>query len=430
MTGQAIAVAVSFLETILLARYLEVSQLGLFLILLAACELTFGLLDCRSGEAVIKFLPEFQEAGGQRLVGAMMRCIILVDSLLGVMGFAVVCGLAVGCGRWFPSLAEHGGLMMAIAAGYAVKATMSSAGSYLRVTRAFPLAVKVGMLASLLRLCLLVAMVLTSPSLRNACVVVALAEGVTGICLLVALLWRTRHDGITVWGRRLGVPRHKLVPIIRFMVQTNLAVTIRVLAKKGDVIAIAALSSSSVVALYKIALRLAGTALLFSDPLVTVVYPTLSRLSASGKHKEIRTLIGFLSRIFALAAVCLIIGFALFGRSLFGWVLGSQYQAAFPAALVMLTGFCFTLVFFWTRPLMLVHGLTLQNLNIGVVAIVAQYMGLVLLVPKFGPVGGAVSVVAYQVTAVTCGLYAIAVYQKKLARQESQPTRPPKPGGE
>jgi O-antigen/teichoic acid export membrane protein len=403
-------VGASLIETFLLARFLGVTSFGVYLVLLAATELVYGFLDCRSGEAVIKFAPEFRKKHGPSGVGALMRCIMLVDVCLAVLGFTVVWVLLKYVGTWIAVPREHLDLAIILAVGFGLRVMVNSAGSYMRVSNAFPIAIQVGIAGGVIRIMLCLLAVLASPTLENVCLAVAFSEVFMGLGLFWALIRRIHADGIRLIGSLRTISKEELKEIARFMFHTNLGLTVRVIAKKADVILIAALSSSNVVALYKIAARLAATLVLFSDPLIMVIYPTLSNLHANKRYGEIKRLTQFLSGSFACAAICLIIGFAIFGRNVLAKAFGSHYEAAFPSFMIMLAGFSVTMIFFWTRALMLVRGFTMRALQAGVVAVLIQFGLLAVLVPRLGASGGAVALSAYQIAIV--GFYLIALFRK------------------
>ncbi len=73
VTSEAFGVLASLVETFLLARILGVSNFGILMLMTALVSLVYGILDCRSGEVVIKYLPELKRAGGTETTGALLR---------------------------------------------------------------------------------------------------------------------------------------------------------------------------------------------------------------------------------------------------------------------------------------------------------------------------------------------------------------------
>jgi O-antigen/teichoic acid export membrane protein len=213
--------------------------------------------------------------------------------------------------------------------------------------------------------------------------------------LLFGLNLGLSKDGVRLYSRAQPLSAVTKRALIRFMVHTNLALTIRVFAKKGDVLVIAALSSPSVVALYKIAMRIADSLMLISDPLVTVTYPTLSRYNAEGRpNRDEEPYPIAVSKHGMCLGLSLMI-FALFGKWLIGIAAGQDFTAAFSACSIMMGGALLSMVFFWVRPLLLVHAKTGKLLIISLISTGLRFALLAAFIPLWGLSGAAWSFVAY-----------------------------------
>src|SRR5207249_781688 len=75
-------------------------------------------------------------------------------------------------------------------------------------------------------------------------------------------------------------------PLTTFLISSNLVGTLRTLSTKMDTLVIVGLTSPAVGAIYKVSARLAGSLIVFSDPLLVAVYPELSHLQANGRLME------------------------------------------------------------------------------------------------------------------------------------------------
>jgi len=402
--SQAVALPASLLETFLLARLLGVSNFGLLMVAVAVVELVYGVLDCRSGEVVIKYLPELRGGPGNLRGGALLRAVILIDALLAALGLLIILPVIQFLGGWLSVPREMLLPCLIVGIGSGLKLTMGSVGAYLRVMKRFPLAAQLGMAGTAIRILLLIVVVSWARSVPGACFALAGADTAMFLLLLAGLRYGLKRDALTLfdWSERL--PREIFRAVIRFMFHTNLSITVRTLAKKGDVLLIAALSSTGVVALYKIAQRIAGSLMLVSDPLVTVVYPTLSRYHAEGRQMEIRKLLRLLTLGLASFALLFLIGFGLCGQWLLGVAAGRDFTASFRASMIMIGGSLLSMTFFWLRPILLVHGLTGRLVIIGIVATCLKFAVLFAFVPFLGLGGAAWSYVVYSVVVVVGSL--------------------------
>src|SRR4029453_5966142 len=77
--GQLLSAAVSFGETIVLARYFSVSDFGAFVTMTSIADLINSLLEFRSNDAVIKFIPELRTSKGMPGTLAFLKVIFLLD---------------------------------------------------------------------------------------------------------------------------------------------------------------------------------------------------------------------------------------------------------------------------------------------------------------------------------------------------------------
>lgn len=397
--GQAVTALGLLAETFLLAHYLTMAEFGTLLILIALVELIFGLLDCRGGEAVIKFFPELEREGGRTRVGGLLRFIFGVDALLALSGCLLIPALAPLWGALYPDQKTFAPLLVVLALGAGLKALVRSTGSFLRVSGAFPLSVKCGMAALVFRLTVLGLALGIRPELQAMVWAIMAADAF--FCVILAAACRRKLNQARI---PLGREANRLDPVRKrevagFLFYINLASTMRILATKMDVLLIAALSSTGVVALYKVAARMAGMVLLFSDPLVLAVYPELSKLYAEGALGRAKTLIIRLSLLLGILAGLIFIVFILAGRLVLDLIAGSAYDTAFPTVLLMLAGTMTGMVFFWLRPVLMIRG---QNKKIAaalLISIVIQFLGIVFLVPIWAEKGAGLALALHFVIA-------------------------------
>lgn len=403
--GQAVSAGVALLETFLLARFLTMETFGVFIVIVSATELVFGLLDFRTGEAVIKFVPELRQSRGQNAVAAFLRLVFMVDGAVAVAGFMIIISLGYLILQWLRVPFQHAPLTIILSGGVALKTTVRSVGSYLRVTDSFSLSIKLGIVAMILRLLALTAALIVSPELSRISWAIALSDGVFFVAMLSAAIVSLRAHGLHPLQRSAGLIAQERKAVAVFLLSTNLAGTFRILSTKLDVLVIAALSSSAVVALYKVATRIAGTLMLFSDPLLVAVYPEMSQMHAKNAIAQLRHIVVVLAKILTALAGLLVICFALCGKWMLGELAGAQYVNAQPVALVMLIGTSLSMIFFWVRPLLLVYGLANKLAAVAVAALVLQFACLYLLVPVMGAQGGGLAFALYYASSVILFLY-------------------------
>jgi O-antigen/teichoic acid export membrane protein len=255
------------------------------------------------------------------------------------------------------------------------------------------------------RLILLIIAVIIAPEIPTVSLAIALSDGVFFALLLTTAIVSFHALDLHPLRVPLSLIARERKSMATFLFSTNLAGTFRILSTKLDVIVIAALSSSAAVALYKVATRIAGTLMLFSDPLVVAVYPEMSQLHARKAIAQLSKMVKMLAKILAVFAFLLIVVFAFFGKWMLGTLAGTQYVNAQPVALVMLVGTSLSMVFFWARPLLLVYGLASRLVLVAVVSLVIQFVSLYLMVPAMGAQGAGLAFTFHYCMAFALSLY-------------------------
>ncbi len=407
---QGVNAIVALAETVLLARYLSLDTFGALIVLTSAVDFVFGLLDFRTGQAVIKFAPELGSQGKQRVAG-FLRMMLLIDSSIAGVGFAGIVLFGSGIAHVADLSAGFRNLMIVLAVGGALKSLVRSAGSYLRVTGAFGAASTLSIVSAVARIAILTAILLSGPSLASIAYGIVASDALFFALMAVASFFEARRNGQNPFAARLSDVGDVRKRVWSFLFSTNVESTVKTVSGKVDVLLLAIIATPAAVAIYKVATRIAGTLLLFSDPLLMAVYPEMSRADAEGKMAEMQRLLRGMTRwLIAVGGVGIGI-FALFGRDLLEWLAGADYAAAHPAALIMTIGTSLAMIFFWARPLLLVRGRSRALVGVVSVAAATQFLLFALLAPSLGPIGGAIGYGAFFATSALGCLWLLRTNQ-------------------
>jgi O-antigen/teichoic acid export membrane protein len=420
--GQFVSAGVSFVETIVLARYLSLNDFGILATLTSAAELVYGLLDFRAGEAVIKFVPELKSSRGDSGVAAFLKLILLLDASVSVVGFAIILVLGRLILGWSSLQNVYFSSLVVISFGLAARSVVRSIGAYFRICGRFDQLTMIGSITLLGRLALIVIVGVMIPTISALSWASAAANLFYMIVIALALQWVLRTNKLELQGSPIRLVSDMRRPMTAFLLSRNLEGTLRTLSTKLDTLVIAGLTSPGMVAIYKVAGRLAGSLMVFSDPLLVAVYPELSHLYASGRTKELRKLLRNMTLAFTALAVVAVGGFAIFGRWILHTLAGPQYDSAYPVVLLMFAGSVVSMIFFWARPLLLVRGHTHTLVTVAVVAFLAQLAGLYLLVPSLGAVGAGIAFAANYFVNIALFLFLIVRSRIGIPEVETKPT--------
>ena len=388
--GAAVAAAVAALvETVILAHALSPQRFGVYVLVLAYPEAVQQVLDFRVRDAMTKYLGEFAERGDGPRAVAIVKLLWLADVVVGVVVFAIVAATAFLVARHLlddPALAW---LLVVYGAGVLVGSLDTASGAVMRVLDRYALAFGTGATAEAQRVALVAGVIAAGGGLHAlvlaraaAHAVATVVQGAGALIALKPLAWphrRTRMSALGGRGRE----------ITQFLVSTNLLGALRAASTKLDVLLIGALATPAAVALYRVALQFAKVPLLVSDALGTVAYPMFARDVAGGRLADARALARRLSIALAVVAVPATAAAAAVSQPLIELVAGAHFAGAATPFRILLLGIVPAVVFFWTPLLLLALGRAGLLLRLGAISLVAQFVLIVALVPKWGATGGA-----------------------------------------
>lgn len=399
-------------EVILLARYLSPHGLGVFLLIVAYPEAVQQLLDCRAPEAMTRYLGQFLAEGRKRRAVALVKLLWLIDVAVSAVALAIVLLTAGFVSSVLLDDDGFGRLMAIYAAGMFVASLDTASPAILRVLDRFSLSFVVGAASALARLGLIVVMIVAGAGLEGLIWATVIAS-VFGTLVSAALALRELKR--VLWDHRwapVSTLRDRLKEISLFLVNTNLAGTLRLASTKLDALIVGLLAGPATVSLYKVALQLGSAPLYLSEPLFIAAYPSFVRAHTLGRLAEIRETTRRLTILLAAIAIPPALLLALEGRALIGLTVGEDFAPAVVPFAIVLLSLLPALVFFWTRARILSLGGAAALVRIVAVATGLQIAGLVVFVPALGATGAAISIAVMNLTAV--GLQILFLQRRRL----------------
>ena len=395
--GQLLSAAVSFGETIVLARYFSLTDFGAFVTMASVADLINSLLEFRSGEAVIKFIPELRASKGIPGTLAFLKLIFILDAIVALVAFTIIVTFGRMILGWVSLQTVYFPALLIISVGFATRGIVGTIEAYFRICGRFDQAAKLYSISLLTRLALLVVVGLLVPTLPAVSWAAAGADLIYFVLMGGTLLFVLRRNGLNYASAELRLIKDIRRPLTTFLLSTNLIYSVRTLSSKLDTLLIAGLTSPAVVAIYKLSARFALILVVLSDPLSIAIFPELSHLNAGGRIMQMRKVILTFTLSLTAFAVVLVGGFAVAGHWILKTFVGPQYDSAYSVVLVMFLGSGAAMIFFWVRPLLMVRGKAHVVASITTVALLVQVGGLYLLLPSMGAFG------AGMVFALNCG---------------------------
>jgi O-antigen/teichoic acid export membrane protein len=409
----------AFAETILLARFLGVTLLGVFFLIRAYPEAVQQVLDCRTRDTVVKYLGEYVALDQHDRAGALVRLIWLIDVVAGLIAMAIVFSTASIAARYVAHEPTATWPVAAYAVSQFVGTLDSASGSVMRVFGRFGVSSVMGVYRSVGRFALILVVVLLGGrilALVYAIVAIQVAYTAASTWISVSLL--RKHVAFRAWSG-MGAIGEQRRQILKFLLQTNIAGTLKMSSEKLLMIVIGALGGAPVAAQYKIASQVGSSIVLVSDPLYLVIYPTLSKMVA---RKQWEGLFGGLRRLqrimvaFTVPAAAVASGLMVI---LIPVVFGEDFAPAIiPGIIIMWAGLP-EVTLFWLAPLLFCLDQASLLVKYRALSSVVQLIVALALVPFIGATGAAVSLLAMHWLYFTLKIRLGEKCRQRLQPQES-----------
>jgi O-antigen/teichoic acid export membrane protein len=406
---------VLFVETIILARYLEPKQLGVLLLAIAYPEALQQLLDFRVREAMTKYLTEFLTLKRHAEAVSLIKLLWVIDVTVSATALLIVLVTAGFASELLVPGADASQLMRIYSIGVFLASLDSASGTVLRTLDRFGLAFGAGASAYLLRLGLVAGAVSLGGNLEALVwarvggeLLNTLLVGGASFFAIRPLVWAERRSPVSLLGDRSREIR-------RFLLNTNLTGVLRMASTKLDTLLVGLIASPATVAIYRIGLQFGRAPLLVSDPLNLVIYPAFAREFALGRIKRMREMARRASVYVAALALPAIVIAGLEGDTLIGALAGERFRAAGTPLFLCLVGVVPYVIFFWLYPLLLTTGHAGTVVKIVGAGTVIQLVTIVALVPSLGASGAAAGFAVNYIISLALGLR--FVYRAKVLRE-------------
>ena len=390
-SAEAVAVLLALVQSVAVARLLGVSDYGRSALVLALPALVFQVLDPQTEEAVVRYATT---AGPESPVSPreVLRLALRLDLGLAVASSLISCGVVI-VRPTILGLSEAD--LRLVAGGCVIAAATAPTASYRGVLTA------VGDFRSISLVGLAVAGLKCLAAIGGAATsgvggfVMGLAAAALAEPLLNMIAVR-RH--LSSLGPRTGRWRLDLAGersnVLRFIAITNLTTLSSAFVKNLDVLILGARSTDSEVGLYRLARSAVAPAGAVLRPLQTTAYRTYASLSSTDAGELRAQLRTDLLRVGPILGA---VGIA--GAGILPWIIpglvGSAYDEAVPAALVLSLGAVFGIATFSLRPAALVLQLERKLLYVSVSMTVLTSIGYLVLAESGGAVGIAASRTAF-----------------------------------
>ncbi len=413
-SNNSISLLLSLVQTVLAARLLGKSSLGLIAIVMSYASTINGLFSFRMSEVVVRYGGEYIEKGENQKAAAIIKAASMVETIVSVLAF-IALALTAGLASHF--IAKTPGterLFIAFSIGLLANFNAETSTGILQLTNRIKLIGKINLIQSVISASIVVAAFLLHGGLAIILIAYLIGKTVLGLGLFVAAQVQLRRVLGSGWRNTplsaLPVPRE----LFKFAFSSNLSGTIILIFRESEPLWVGFFLNTAAAGLYKIAYGIVSYLSVPADPLILTVYPELNRLVVQKAWPRLRDFLRKVTTLSFAYNMLIALGLVVFGR----WVLsiyGADYVDAYPVLLVLLLGLVFNYILFWNRPLLLAFGLPTfplwATLAAGVLKVGLSFP----LVPRYGYVMEAALLSFYYIFSVS-----IIVWRgmKELQHQE------------
>ncbi|HEX8992335.1 MAG TPA: oligosaccharide flippase family protein [Anaerolineales bacterium] len=390
-SSNSLSLVLSFVQGILAARLLGLSNYGLLVVVMAYASTINGVFSFRMSELVVRYAGEYLETGEKEKAGALIKIAGLAEAGVSVLAFLTVALTAGLATRLVTKTAGTEWMIVLYSVGLLTNFNTETSTGILQITDKIRLRGVVNLAQSILSVTIIGAAFLIharSGGLASMSLPIVLGaylagKSLLGLGLFAAAQFQLRRVLGRGWVRAsLGVlPSTR--ELFRFAFSSNLSATAILIFRESELLWIGFFLNKEAAGLYKNAYTIVSFLSVPADPLILAVYPELNRLIVQKAWPRLRKFLGHVTTIALAYNALLAAGLILFGR----WILsfyGQQYIPAYPAMLILLAGLAFNYTLFWNRPLLLSFGLPTFPLWATLLAGVLK-LGLAFpLVPRYG----------------------------------------------
>ena len=390
-SSNSISLVLSFVQGVLAARLLGLTDYGLLAIVMAYASSVNGFFSFRMSELVVRYGGEYLEKGEQEKAGALIKAASLSETAVSVLAFLAVAATSGLATRFITKTPGAEWMIVLYSVGLLTNFNTETSTGILQITDKVRLRGVVNLVQTVLSLSIVgVAFLIKSSSgalqgSRLLIVLVAYLVGksVLGLGLFATAQFHLRRMLGPGWTRAPLSVLPSVRELFKFAFSSNLSATAILIFRESEILWVGFFLSKEAAGLYKNAYTLISFLSVPADPLILAVFPEINRLVVQKAWPRLRS---FLRRITTLSFgynALLAAGFILLGH----WMLalyGSQYVAAYPAMMILLAGLAFNYTLFWNRPLLLSFGLPTFPLWATLIAGVLKVGLSFLLVPRYG----------------------------------------------
>ena len=177
---------------------------------------------------------------------------------------------------------------------------------------------------------------------------------------------------------------------LKYIFGNSMSSTVKVFMNQGDVLLLGTLGTTTDVAYYSTAKKLAYSVLTLTDPLTTSIFPQFSHLLASKVYNKVLVMLKSMTKVFLIPALILLIIAFFIKEPIVTLLYGKEFAPSAMPFFILLICAVQGSVFFWSLPLIQSLGLIKKRFIVYLIAIIIGGIIGILLTPTYKSSGIAI----------------------------------------
>lgn len=414
----------AFLRSVIIARGLGPGIYGTYAIVVAFVGLIQEFLNLNIGTALIKFGAVYHTENRNDKLMAFVKSGLLVSFIMAVFSVIVIALLCFISYDTFIDKPDLEWFIICYAIAASITYVNSISKSMLRLHYKFRMSSIIQMIMDVVEtLAIALAVFIYPKNLNVFFVAIIVTRFLNGfICNLLAY-YELKNELMPHLSAPMVLIKDEKKSIMDFIFGNSIGNSLKTIISQGDILLLGILTSPQQVGFYAVAKKLAYSVLTLSDPLVSSIYPQLSKLLAEKKFKEMKNMLVRITSIAMVPGFIFIVATFFLNEWIIKTVYGPEYLPATQAFFYFVIGAVLGASTFWTLPLVQSLGIVRIRIKVYIATIIIGTTLAYILVPTMHNAGMALALMITNIMNMLIFIYVAEkkVNEKILIQDSTQP---------
>lgn len=346
--ANALGAALSFIQGILIARWLGPTEYGRVALIIAYPTLLWSFVGIKSVSVITRYVAVFRAQGKDNELTATVKAGYLLDLLVSLLAFILVAVTAPWVSASLYQQGDIGWIMVAYAASFPAFVLTGGSWAVLSAWERFRSLAIFEVARAVLKLGLVTVLVFAGFGASGAIIGMAVAQASIGLLMMANVTFLLAKEGKGFWWRAslkpIGSIRKEL---LSFFGWNYLLVTLSGLIAQIPVMLLGRFRGPEEAGFYRLATSIVTVGSYVESSMGRVAYPVFSaRYGTTDRESLKRSLRNWTLRAGLPVGVLLVLVISVL-PVLVPWVFGPKYRPMIPGAQVLLLSAAVSAVFFW-----------------------------------------------------------------------------------